>query len=74
LDSFSSSFIIHTFGETMILADKFIKSPKFAVIGASTSRTKYGNKVLRWYQTHGLTVIPVHPVSSEAKKRQKRQY
>lgn len=58
----------------MTLADKFIKSPRFAVIGASTSRSKYGNKVLRWYQTHGLTVIPVHPVGSVAKKSPKMQY
>ncbi|RCH97728.1 hypothetical protein CU098_011708, partial [Rhizopus stolonifer] len=33
----------------------------FAVVGASTSREKFGNKVLRWYQSNQLDVIPVHP-------------
>ncbi|KAI8335899.1 CoA-binding protein [Chlamydoabsidia padenii] len=49
----------------MTLADQFIKNPYFAVLGASTSRTKYGNKVLRWYQTQGLNVTPVHPKETE---------
>jgi CoA binding domain len=40
----------------------FISSPKFAVLGASIDRSKYGNKVLRFYQQHELEVIPVNPV------------
>ena len=27
----------------------FLKASKFAVVGASTDRSKWGNKVLRWY-------------------------
>ncbi|KAG0210335.1 hypothetical protein BGX28_009387 [Mortierella sp. GBA30] len=34
---------------------------KFAVVGASSNRTKFGNKVLRWYLDHGYTAIPVNP-------------
>ena len=29
--------------------EKFLQSPEFAVIGASSNRNKYGNKVLRCY-------------------------
>ncbi|KAJ8655192.1 hypothetical protein O0I10_009060 [Lichtheimia ornata] len=41
-------------------AHRFIKSPHFAVVGASTDRSKYGNRVLRWYQDFGLPVTPVN--------------
>ncbi|KAI8066590.1 CoA-binding protein [Gongronella butleri] len=44
---------------------QFIVSPQFAVVGASSSRAKYGNKVLRWYQGNGLKVVPVHPKEAE---------
>lgn len=30
--------------------EQFLASPVFAVVGASTNRDKYGNKVLRCYQ------------------------
>jgi predicted CoA-binding protein len=40
---------------------KFLASPAFGVAGASTSREKYGNKVLRCYLQHGRRAIPVHP-------------
>ncbi len=39
----------------------FLASPSFAVVGASTDRSKYGNKVLRCYQQHGRKVFPVNP-------------
>ncbi|KAI9475533.1 MAG: CoA-binding protein [Benjaminiella poitrasii] len=39
---------------------QFIKNPYFAVVGASTSREKYGNRVLRWYQSNKLNVTPIH--------------
>jgi predicted CoA-binding protein len=45
--------------------DAFLKSESFAVIGASTDRSKYGNKVLRCYQQHGKTVYPVNPKAPE---------
>jgi predicted CoA-binding protein len=40
---------------------RFLASPSFAVAGASTSREKYGNKVLRCFLQRGLRAIPVHP-------------
>jgi len=39
---------------------RFLKANKFAVVGASTQRHKFGNKVLRCYQEHGYDVIPVN--------------
>ena len=45
--------------------EKFLASPAFGVVGASTNRHKYGNKVLRCYQQHGRNVIPVNPNEPE---------
>lgn len=45
--------------------DAFLKSDSFAVIGASTDRSKYGNKVLRCYQQHGKAVYPINPKAPE---------
>ncbi|STY29320.1 CoA-binding protein [Legionella wadsworthii] len=39
----------------------FLKSKAFAVIGASSNRQKYGNKVLRCYQDNNKKVYPVNP-------------
>ncbi|HAZ7574326.1 CoA-binding protein [Legionella sp. PATHC032] len=39
----------------------FLKSPAFAVVGASSKRSKYGNKVLRCYLQNGKKVYPVNP-------------
>ncbi|AMP90658.1 CoA-binding protein [Legionella pneumophila] len=39
----------------------FLKSPAFAVVGASSNRAKYGNKVLRCYLQNGKKVYPVNP-------------
>ncbi len=41
--------------------ERFLASPAFGVAGASVSREKYGNKVLRCYLQHGKRAIPVHP-------------
>jgi len=38
----------------------------FAVVGASTSRAKFGNKLLRCYMQNGKAVIPVHPAAGSA--------
>ncbi len=40
---------------------EFLAQHRFAVVGASTDRTKYGNKVLRCYQQHGKDATPVNP-------------
>jgi predicted CoA-binding protein len=45
--------------------DEFLKSEAFGVVGASANREKYGNKVLRCYQQHGLEAIPVNPKERE---------
>ncbi len=45
--------------------DEFLASGSFAVVGASTDRSKYGNKVLRCYQQHGRKVYPVNPRAPE---------
>ncbi|KAK4685396.1 hypothetical protein P7C73_g4757, partial [Tremellales sp. Uapishka_1] len=40
----------------------FIAADRFAVIGRVLSdRTRFDNKVLRWYQNHELPVTPVRP-------------
>ncbi|KAJ1402947.1 CoA binding domain-containing protein [Ochromonadaceae sp. CCMP2298] len=38
----------------------FFQLPMFAVVGASTDRSKFGNKVLRCYQENGKQVVPVN--------------
>ncbi len=39
----------------------FLADGPHAVVGASTDRNKYGNKVLRVYQQTGRKVFPVNP-------------
>lgn len=39
--------------------------PAVAVIGASSDRTKFGNKAVRAYRKRGWTVYPVHPKEKE---------
>lgn len=41
---------------------QFLTSDAFAVVGASSNREKFGNKVLRCYITHHKTVYPIHPI------------
>jgi len=45
--------------------DEFLKAEAFGVVGASTDRSKYGNRVLRCYQMHGLKAVPVNPKEKE---------
>lgn len=40
---------------------EFLACQFFAVVGASTDTSKYGNKVFRMYQQHGFVVVPVNP-------------
>jgi predicted CoA-binding protein len=44
---------------------QFLASAAFGVIGASSNREKYGNKLLRCYLQHGRKAIPVNPNESE---------
>jgi predicted CoA-binding protein len=39
--------------------------PSIAVIGASTDRSKFGNRAVRTYQAQGWTVYPVNPKEPE---------
>jgi predicted CoA-binding protein len=41
--------------------ERFLGSPAYGVVGASSRRHKYGNKVLRCYQQNGRSAIPVNP-------------
>jgi hypothetical protein len=42
----------------------FLSQSHFAVVGASKDQTKFGTKLLKWYQARELDVTPVHPVRS----------
>jgi len=41
--------------------DSFLAAPAFGVVGASTNRAKYGNKVLRCYQQNRREAWAVNP-------------
>ena len=41
--------------------ETFLMSEVFGVVGASSSREKFGNKVLRCLLQNGKKAIPVHP-------------
>lgn len=41
--------------------ERFLAVGSFAVVGASTNRDKYGNKVLRCYAQHDHPVVGVNP-------------
>ena len=45
--------------------EQFLTSEVFGVVGASSRRHKYGNKVLRCYQQNNRSAIPVNPVEEE---------
>jgi len=44
---------------TTIRNEEFFNLHSFAVVGASTNRDKFGNKVLRCYKQHGKHAIPI---------------
>lgn len=44
---------------------KFLAGDRFAVVGASRSRSKYGNRIVRCYQQNSLDVVPVNPNADE---------
>lgn len=41
--------------------DEFFRAGPFAVVGASSDRSKFGNKVLRAYMDAGMTAYPINP-------------
>ena len=43
----------------------FLAGKRFAVVGASPDRSKYGNKVLRCYVQNKLDAVPVNPTVSK---------
>lgn len=43
----------------------FLETGPWAVVGASTDRAKYGNKVLRCYQQNDRAAYPVNPTADE---------
>ena len=54
--------------QTMTIENRiasFLAGDRFAVVGASRDRAKYGNKVLRAYQQNSLAVLPVNPTADE---------
>jgi predicted CoA-binding protein len=51
--------------DTQALIDDFLVGKVFAVVGASTDRAKYGNKVLRCYLQNDLVAWPVNPHAEE---------
>jgi predicted CoA-binding protein len=50
--------------------DAFLAGDSFAVIGASSDRAKYGNKVLRSYLQAGRRVFPVNPKAGRIEGQQ----
>ncbi|KAK9459601.1 CoA-binding protein [Lipomyces oligophaga] len=40
---------------------QFFTAHSFAVVGASTDPSKYGNKVLKWYLDRQITAYPINP-------------
>ena len=45
--------------------EDFLSGERFAVVGASRDRNKYGNKVLRVYQQNDMDVYPVNPEADQ---------
>lgn len=43
----------------------FGRNRQYAVAGASSNPNKFGFKILLWYVTHDLPVIPINPKESE---------
>lgn len=43
----------------------YLANTRFAVVGASQDREKYGNKVLRAYVQNDFPVVPINPTATE---------
>lgn len=63
------TFNIHTLFPGMSMKPKiksfFGASRQYVVAGASNNPSKFGFKILLWYVSHGLSVIPINPKESE---------
>ena len=55
--------------KTRELIEDFLKKGPYAVVGASTDRGKYGNKVLRAYLQNDKKVYPINPKAQEVEGR-----
>ena len=55
-----------------IIAD-FLSQGPYAVVGASSDRAKFGNKVLRAYQSKGWKVYPINPREVAAMRSEERR-
>ena len=51
--------------DTQPLIDSFLSAGPYAVVGASTDRQKFGNRVLRCYMSRNLKVYPINPKATE---------
>lgn len=49
----------------------FFSQPAFAVAGASSNPSKFGNRIYQWYLNHGLTAFPMNPTCSTITIRRK---
>src|SRR5262245_50727400 len=49
--------------------EAFLANKRFAVVGASQDRTKYGNKVLRSYKQNELEAVPINPTAAEVERQ-----
>lgn len=38
---------------------------KYLVLGASTNPSKFGNRILKWYISNNLPVVPINPTNDE---------
>ena len=50
---------------TAEIIEDYLSAGPYAVVGASTDRSKYGNKVLRAYLQNGKEVYPINPGADE---------
>jgi len=47
----------------------FLTHKKYAIVGASTDKSKWGTKILQWYIDRDKDVTPVHPTHGELEGR-----
>jgi hypothetical protein len=50
-----------------------VARPSVAVVGASTERSKYGNKAVRAFRSSGFDVYPIHPRAKHVEGLNERQ-